>query len=70
MEESRLIRPAGMASSDVSAIWEGPMPKYRGSRDPPLEDRPHRPCALCGTPFQPTVRRRMLCARCFTGRRS
>lgn len=30
-------------------------------------DRPKRPCACCGNRFQPTVRRRMLCARCFNG---
>lgn len=28
---------------------------------------PEKPCASCGTPFQPTVKRRMLCALCFRG---
>ena len=27
--------------------------------------RPERPCARCGTTFKPTLRRRVLCARCF-----
>lgn len=27
--------------------------------------RPERPCARCGNRFQPTVRRRMLCAHCY-----
>ena len=36
----------------------------RHSLDAPL-DRPERPCAWCRDPFQPTIRRRMLCAPCF-----
>ena len=31
--------------------------------DKPL-DRPARPCSRCSKPFQPTLRRRMLCAHC------
>ena len=30
-----------------------------------LDDKPERPCARCRRPFQPTARRRMLCAGCF-----
>ena len=33
--------------------------------DNPLKGKPKRPCASCGNLFQPTVRRRMLCHRCF-----
>ena len=33
--------------------------------DPPLLDRPTRPCARCARAFQPTARRRMMCAPCF-----
>ena len=33
--------------------------------DLPDAARPERPCALCGRSFQPTARRRMLCAGCF-----
>ena len=28
-------------------------------------DRPERPCSHCGEHFQPTQRRRRLCAYCF-----
>ena len=28
-------------------------------------DRPQRPCANCGSTFQPTLRRRMLCVLCY-----
>ena len=35
--------------------------------DKPDPSRPERPCACCGRRFQPTTRRRMLCAECFTG---
>lgn len=32
--------------------------------DQPL-DKPEKPCSCCGTFFQPTERRRMLCYQCF-----
>ena len=35
------------------------------SHDAPDPTRPERPCARCTNKFQPTLRRRMLCARCF-----
>ena len=34
--------------------------------DPPLRDRPERPCSNCREVFRPTQRRRMLCHDCFT----
>ena len=37
-------------------------PDRRG--DEPL-DCPERECACCGRLFQPTLRRRLLCARCY-----
>ena len=33
--------------------------------DRPDRSRPRRACAICEQAFQPTVRRRMLCAHCF-----
>ena len=29
--------------------------------------RPPRPCNRCKAPFQPTMRRRLLCPKCFYG---
>ena len=34
--------------------------------DPPLRDRPIKPCCRCGDVFQPTSKRRLLCHDCFT----
>ena len=33
--------------------------------DRPDHSRPRRACAICEQAFQPTVRRRLLCAHCF-----
>ena len=33
--------------------------------DPPLLHKAPRPCSACGQSFQPTMRRRLLCHRCF-----
>ena len=57
-------RPAGEpARGQASAgVFEGPMP--RPSLDPKLK-RPKRSCTRCGVRFQPTVKRRLLCATCF-----
>ena len=33
--------------------------------DSPDLARPERPCARCSTMFQPTTRRRMMCAACY-----
>ena len=33
--------------------------------DQPDPDRPERPCNACGRTFQPTLRRRLLCAGCY-----
>ena len=33
--------------------------------DPPLRDRPIKPCCRCGDAFQPTTKRRMMCHDCF-----
>ena len=35
--------------------------------DRPDPSRSECPCACCGNTFQPTIRRRMLCASCFSG---
>lgn len=52
------------------------MPNRGWSTDPPLRVKPDdpaspkvpkRPCARCGNPFQPTVKRRMLCLGCYKG---
>ena len=34
--------------------------------DPPLRDRPIKPCCRCGDVFQPTSKRRLLCHDCYT----
>ena len=44
-------------------VFEGRLPSPK--TDPRL-DKPKRPCARCGRRFQPTVKRRMLCAGCFS----
>ncbi|MDE0718790.1 MAG: hypothetical protein OXH64_12725 [Rhodospirillaceae bacterium] len=54
------------------------MPAAGWTADPPLRlepadpdsdqvgpKAPKRPCARCGTMFQPTVKRRMLCLGCY-----
>ena len=33
--------------------------------DPPLLNRPPKPCAKCRREFQPTMRRRLLCESCY-----
>ena len=53
---------AGTRPTQLRAIDESPAPVPH--HDPPLQG-PARPCACCGNPFQPTLRRRCLCARCF-----
>ena len=45
-----------------AGVWKGSLPSPKS--DPRL-DRPKRPCACCRRRFQPTVKRRMLCASCF-----
>ena len=45
-----------------AGVYKGPMPSP--SKDVRLK-RPKRPCSRCGTAFQPTVRRRLLCGTCF-----
>ena len=51
--------PRGQASAGA---FDGPMPTP--SKDVKLK-RPKRPCSRCGNKFQPTIRRRMLCATCY-----
>ena len=54
--------------------WNGTNPRVLVSKtdapepwakDLPI-DRPKRACARCGKEFQPTGKRRMLCAECFS----
>ena len=40
-------------------------PHHTGDR--PLPGGQERPCARCGRMFQPSIKRRMLCAPCFGG---
>ena len=49
------------------AMFHGPMPRTHPHGDAKLEGAPERPCSRCGKRFQPTLRRRLLCAGCFTG---
>ena len=49
----------GQASAGV---YQGAMPTP--SKDVKLK-RPKRPCSRCGVKFQPTIKRRMLCATCY-----
>ena len=58
-------RPAGEAPAQRNAVYEGPMPRAHKMGDPPDKTRPCRRCARCGKKFKPTLRRRMLCLRCF-----
>ena len=39
--------------------------RYGRVADAPDPTRPRRACACCGAEFQPSKRRRMLCADCF-----
>ena len=59
----KLIQPAGMKRWQLNAEEPGPVPGYHGDR--PLPHAPERPCSRCRKRFQPTLRRRMLCAPCF-----
>ena len=52
---------AGMRPWETRAV--DPAPLRQGDR--PLPDRPERPCSRCGKMFQPSLKRRMLCASCF-----
>ena len=61
------IQPAGEHPSLKYSVYEGPMPRSHTMTDAPDKSRPKRPCARCDAKFQPTVRRRLLCARCFRG---
>ena len=58
------LRPAGEAPSQKYAIFDGPMPRTH-TGEVRLQGAKRRPCARCGQRFQPTQRRRMLCAGCF-----
>ena len=59
-----LTRAAGDTGNDEDrAAWQGPIHSPRD--DPPLKDKPERPCTRCGKSFQPTLKRRLLCAGCF-----
>ena len=58
------LRPAGELPSQLAAVHAGRMPPAH-NRDPALKDEPKRRCARCGQKFQPTAKRRMLCARCY-----
>ncbi len=60
--EAKTLRPAGTPATTGVASTNAEMPAP--FVDPNL-DRPERPCARCRREFQPTVRRRMLCATCF-----
>ena len=55
---------AGMRPWELNAIHPDPM----RTGDRPIE-RPERPCSRCRKMFQPTLKRRMLCAGCFNGDR-
>ena len=69
--------PAGTAARHRNAIeHRGPADFTDRVKDTPLrlvasrEDSPpvpEKPCVSCGEPFQPTVKRRLLCVRCFAG---
>ncbi len=54
---------AGEKPGQRGAVYEGKMPLPYS--DPPLKDRPKRPCSKCGRKFQPTAKRRMLCEHCY-----
>jgi len=54
---------AGTRPTQLNAVHADPVPPP--DTDQPLEGRARIPCACCGRPFQPTVRRRRLCAPCF-----
>ena len=58
------LLPAGEAPAMKSAVFEGRMPPAH-NQDPTDKSQERRPCARCGQRFQPTLRRVMLCARCF-----
>lgn len=61
---AKIVHPSELPRY-TQAIWKGPMGnRARGGGDPTL-DCPKRPCAKCGRKFQPTLKRRMLCASCF-----
>ena len=59
-----LVQPAGMKPAEVNAVADGPDVR---TRDRPLPARARRPCSNCGRKFAQTYKRRLLCARCFTG---
>lgn len=57
------IRYAGWISPGLANIRKNERHKaHEGDRK---LDRPRRPCSRCGKRFQPTIKRRMLCAYCF-----
>ena len=53
----------GPATPLDAGVYEGPM---RPAHTDTQLDRAPRPCSACDRSFVPTVRRRLLCARCFT----
>lgn len=61
--DGKLRAAADTGSDEDRLIDEGPL--GRAHQDVPLEGVPPRRCAKCGRRFQPTVRRRMLCAGCY-----
>ena len=61
------IKPAGEHPTLKNAVYEGRMPRSHTMTDSTDKTRRKRPCARCDAKFQPTVRRRMLCVRCFRG---
>ena len=61
----RLIQPAGMEPLQLHAVAFEPAPGMHGDRS--LPGRPERECSNCGQRFAITLRRRMLCARCYSG---
>ena len=60
----RLIPAVGMTPLQLRAELRGP--EAAPTRDRRLHDQPKRRCSNCGTIFQPSIRRRMLCSGCFT----
>ncbi len=59
--------PPQVAGTQPHQLRAVALERAPGSQDRPLTGRPERPCSNCGRLFAPTLRRRMLCLRCFTG---
>ena len=60
------LRAAGEHPVLKNAAYDGPMPRSHRTGDPPLKGANNKPCARCRRPFQPTIRRRLLCGHCFS----